>query len=191
MGTVLRGSGHVVPDRVVTNEELAPQLGTTAEWIEARTGIRERRFISAGESNTSLALAAAQRALDDAGWAASDLDMIILGTLSADAAFPGGGVMLAAELGLRATPALDVRNQCSGFVYGLSVADAWLAAGRYQRILLVGSEVHSTSLDYSAAGRNVTALFGDGAGAVALEWSADEAGLIDVRLGAVRSSSRA
>lgn len=174
-----------MPERVVTNAELAPRIGTTPEWIEQRTGIRERRYISAGESNTSLATAAAGIALADAGWTAADVDIIVLGTLSADAVFPGGGVMLAAELGLRGTPALDVRNQCSAFLYGLSVADAWLATGRYRRVLLVGSEVHSTSLDYSPAGRNVTALFGDGAGAVALEWDPDaDAGLIDVRLGA-------
>lgn len=184
MGTLLRGSGHVVPERIVTNDELAPRLGTTADWIEQRTGIRERRYIGPGESNTSLAVEAARRALDDAGWAPSDVDMIILGTLSSDAVFPGGGVMVAAELGLTQTPALDVRNQCSGFLYGLSVADAWLASRRYRRILLIGSEVHSTSLDYSPEGRNVTALFGDGAGAVALEWDDDQPGLIDIRLGA-------
>lgn len=184
MGTTLRGSGHFVPERVVTNDELAPQLGTTPEWIEQRTGIQARRYIGDGESNTLLAAAAARTALSDAGWAPSDLDAIIVCTLSSDAVFPGVGVMVAAELGLRSTPAMDVRNQCSGFLYGLSVADAWLTSRRYQRVLLVGSEVHSTSLDYSPAGRNVTALFGDGAGAVALEWDDDEPGIIDLRLGA-------
>lgn len=184
MGTIIRGSGRYAPATVVTNEELAPRLATTPAWIEERTGIRERRFIAPGESNTSLAEAAARAALDDAGWTPADVDMIIVGTLSADAVFPGVGVMLAAALGLRETPALDVRNQCSGFLYGLSVADAWLATGRYRRVLLVGSEVHSTSLDFSAAGRNVTALFGDGAGAVALEWDHDEPGLVDLQLGA-------
>ena len=184
MGTVLRGAGRFAPERVVTNEELAPKLGTTAEWIEQRTGIRERRYIGAGESNTSLALAAAEKALDDAGWQPTDVDAIIVGTLSADAVFPGVGVMVAAELGLRSTPALDVRNQCSGFLYGLSVADAWLRSRHYERVLLIGSEVHSTSLDFSEAGRNVAALFGDGAGAVALEYDRGEPGLIDIRLGA-------
>lgn len=184
MGTIVRGSGHFVPERVVTNEELAPQLGTTPEWIEERTGIRERRYIADGESNASLAEEASRQALDDAGWQASDVDMIIVATLSSDAVFPGVGVSLAAALGSRTTPAMDVRNQCSGFLYGLSAADAWLASGRYRRVLLVGSEVHSTSLDFSPAGRNVTALFGDGAGAVALESDPDEQGLIDIRLGA-------
>ena len=173
-----------MPDRVVTNDELAPQIGTTATWIEERTGIRERRYVKPGQSNTSLAVTAARAALDDAGWSPGDVDAVIVATLSADAVFPGVGVMLAAELGLRRTPALDVRNQCSGFLYGLSVADAWLTAGRYRRVLLVGSEVHSTSLDFTPAGRDVTALFGDGAGAAALEWAHDEPGLIDVRLGA-------
>ena len=173
-----------MPERVVTNEELAPRIGTTPDWIEQRTGILQRHYIGEGESNTSLATEASRQALDDAGWEAAQIDAIILSTLSADAVFPGVGVMLAAQLGLRSTPALDVRNQCSGFLYGLSVADAWLASGRYQRVLLVGSEVHSTSLDYSERGRNVTALFGDGAAAVCLEWDDGAEGVIDVRLGA-------
>jgi 3-oxoacyl-[acyl-carrier-protein] synthase-3 len=184
MGTIVRGSGHFVPERVVTNEELSPLIGTTPEWIEERTGIRARHYISAGESNASLAEEASRRALEDAQWAPEDLDAIILCTLSSDAVFPGNGVYLAARLGLQRTPAMDVRNQCSGFLYGLSVADAWLAVGRYRRVLLVGSEVHSTSLDFSPASRNVTALFGDGAGAVALEWDDNEPGLRDIRLGA-------
>lgn len=173
-----------MPDRVVTNEELAPQIGTTASWIAERTGILQRHYIAPGESNASLAEQAARRALADAGWAPGDVDAIVLATLSSDAVFPGVGVALAARLGSRTIPALDVRNQCSGFLYGLSVADAWLATRRYQRVLLVGSEVHSTSLDFRPQGRDVTALFGDGAGAVALQWSDDDEGLIDVRLGA-------
>lgn len=184
MGTVIRGSGHYVPERVVTNEELAPKLGTTPNWIEERTGIRERRYISPGDSNTSLAHEAAKIALEDAGWSAEELDAVIVATLSADAVFPGVGVYLTAAMGLDGTPALDVRNQCSGFLYALSVADGWLAAKRYRKVLVVGSEVHSTSLDFSEAGRNVTALFGDGAGAVALEWDEDAKGLVDIRLGA-------
>ncbi len=184
MGTAIRGTGYAVPERVVSNDELAPQLGTTAEWIEQRTGILERRWIEPGDSNASLAESAARKALDDAGWKPRDVDMVIVATLSPDACFPGVGVYLADALGMEATPALDVRNQCSGFLYALSIADAWLATGRYRRVLLVGSEVHSTSLDRSPSGRNVTALFGDGAGAVALEWSDDEPGVVDVRLGA-------
>lgn len=184
MGTTIQGTGRFFPERVVTNEELAPKIGTTPEWIEERTGIRERRYIQRGESNASLAEAAARAALDDAGWRPSDIDAVIVGTLSADAVFPGVGVYLVDRLGIPGTPALDVRNQCSGFLYGLSVADAWLASGRYRRVLLVGSEVHSTSLDFTTDGRNVTALFGDGAGAVALEWTNGDETLLDVRLGA-------
>ena len=184
MPTVFCGTGHYVPSRVVTNEELAPRIDTTAQWIEERTGIRERRFVARGESNCSLAEAASRAALADAGWEPAEVDAIVFATLSSDACFPGTGVYLADALGLHAVPALDVRNQCSGFLYGLSVADAWLATGRYRRVLLVGSEVHSTSLDYSPEGRNVTALFGDGAGAVALAWEEGDNGLLDIRLGA-------
>lgn len=182
MATIIRGTGHYVPPRVVTNAELAGRIGTTADWIENRTGILERRYVAEGESNASLAEAAARAAIDDAGWAVDDVDALIVATLSPDAVFPGVGVYLQQRLELESVPALDVRNQCSGFLYGLSVANGWLEAGQYRRVLVVGSEVHSTSLDFSPQGRDVTALFGDGAGAVALE-RGDEPGLIEIRLG--------
>ena len=184
MGTIILGTGHYVPDRVVTNEELAPRIGTTPDWIEGRTGIRERRYISRGESNCSLAETASRRALADADLEASDIDAIAFATLSSDACFPGTGVYLGDALQIGGKPAIDVRNQCSGFLYALSVADAWLATGRYHRVLVVGSEVHSTSMDFSPDGRNVTALFGDGAGAVILGRDPERDGLLDIELGA-------
>jgi 3-oxoacyl-[acyl-carrier-protein] synthase-3 len=195
MPSIIAGTGHYVPDRVVTNAELAPLLGTTADWIEERTGIRERRFLGAHESASSMGEQASRAALEDAGCSSQDVDAIIFATLSPDAAFPGAGVFLQRKLGIAPVPALDVRNQCSGFLYGLSIADAWLRAGVYQRVLVVGSEAHSPGLDLSEEGRSVSLLFGDGAGAVVLE-DADgnqqaghqsdskRAGLIDICLGA-------
>jgi 3-oxoacyl-[acyl-carrier-protein] synthase III len=165
--------GTFVPDRVVTNAELTRRMETTEEWIVQRTGIRERRWVREGTSNSDLALAAARQALERAGWQASDIQAIIYATLSTDHMFPGDGCFLNAKLGIPGVPALDIRNQCSGFVYGLSVADAWIRTGQYQRVLLVGSEIHSTGLDVSTRGRDVTVIFGDGAGAALLEATDD------------------
>ena len=179
----IRSVGHYLPERVVTNEELAPLIGSTPEWIEERIGIQSRHWVLPGQSNAELGEHAARRALDSAGLGVQDIDAIIYATLSPEAGFPGSGVFLQARLGIPGIPALDVRNQCSGFLYGLSIADAWIRAGVYQRVLLVGSEVHSTGLELAERGQAVTAMFGDGAGAVILEGS-DEPGVLDVKLGA-------
>ncbi len=173
--TVIAALGTYVPDRVVTNEELTRRMETTDEWIRQRTGIQERRWVAEGQGNSDMALQASQRALARAGWKASDVEAIIYATLSTDHMFPGDGCFLNAKLGIPGVPALDIRNQCSGFIYGLSVADAWIRAGQYRRVLLVGSEVHSTGLDVSTRGRDVAVIFGDGAGAALLEAS-DDAG---------------
>ncbi len=160
------GAGHYVPPRVVTNEELAKMMSTSDEWIVHRTGIRERRYIeNSGIGASDLALPASRMALEHAGVQAKDIDAIVFATLSPDYNFPGSGCFLAQKLGLPGVPALDVRNQCSGFLYGLSIADAWVRAGVYERVLLVGAEVHSTGLDFTDRGRDVAVLFGDGAGA--------------------------
>ena len=164
--SAILGVGHYTPSRVVTNADLAKLMTTSDEWIVQRTGIRERRFIEhSGIGASDLAVPASKMALEQAGVEAKDVDAIIFATLSPDFNFPGSGCFLGHKLGLPGVPALDVRNQCSGFLYGLSIADAWVRAGVYKRILLVGAEVHSTGLDLTDRGRDVAVLFGDGAGA--------------------------
>ncbi len=161
-------TGFRVPDRVVTNEELTTLMDTTDEWIQQRSGILERRWVDGSEAGSDLGAAAAEMALERAGLRARDVDCLIVATLSPDHFFPGTGVFLQRKLGIKDIPCLDVRNQCSGFLYGLSVADAWIRVGQYERVLLVGTEVHSTGLHRNDAGRDTAVLFGDGAGAVVL-----------------------
>jgi 3-oxoacyl-[acyl-carrier-protein] synthase-3 len=158
-------------------------MDTSDEWIQQRTGIRERRWVEPGTGASDLAAAAARKALLAAGREPGELDAIVYATLSPDVVFPGDGVFLGAKLGIPGVPALDVRNQCSGFLYGLSVADAWIRAGLYRRVLLVGAEVHSTGLDVSTRGRDVSVIFGDGAGAAVLEATEDpDRGLLAIEL---------
>jgi 3-oxoacyl-[acyl-carrier-protein] synthase III len=163
--------GTYVPDRVVTNQDLTQWMETSDEWIQQRTGIKERRWVPEGSNTGSsdLACEATKRALAQAGWEPQDLDAIVYATLSPDHFFPGDACILQGKLGVPGIAALDIRNQCSGFIYGLSVADAWIRSGQYKRILLVGAEVHSTGLDVSTRGRDVAVIFGDGAAAVLLE----------------------
>ncbi len=168
------GTGFYVPERVVTNEELTHLMDTSDEWIVERTGIRERRWISPGMSGAEMARRASEDALEAAGLESSEVDAIVLATLSPDHFFPGTGVFLQRELGLAGVPALDVRAQCSGFLYGLSVADAFIRSGQYRTILLVGVEIHSTGLDLTTRGRDLAVLFGDGAGAAVLRATEDE-----------------
>jgi 3-oxoacyl-[acyl-carrier-protein] synthase-3 len=162
-----------VPNRVVTNHDLAKMMETSHDWIVERTGIEERRWVEPGQTGAGLAAAASRAALEQAGLTAKDIDLIIYATLSPDYNFPGTGVFLQRLLGLRDVPCLDIRQQCTGFIYGLSVADAYIRSGAASRVLLVGSEVHSTGLDCSTAGRDVTVLFGDGAGAAVLGRATD------------------
>src|SRR5947209_2518316 len=157
-----------VPERVVTNDDLAQLMDTSDEWIVQRSGIKTRYWVSNGETGASLATAAARKALAQAGMRAADLDCIVYCTCTPDHFEPGNGVFLERELGLTDIPAIDVRNQCSGFIYGLSVADAWIRSGQYRRILLVGAEVHSRGLDRTTRGRDTAVLFGDGAGVAIL-----------------------
>jgi len=173
--TAFAGTGFYVPERVVTNADLTELMDTSDEWIVERTGIRERRWIPEGMSGAEMARRASVKAIEEAGIEVSDIDAIVLGTLSPDHFFPGTGVYLQRELGLELIPALDIRAQCSGFVYGLSVADAWIRTGQYETILLVGVEIQSTGLDLSTRGRDMAVLFGDGAGAAILT-ATDEPG---------------
>lgn len=177
-------TGVYLPSRIVTNKELETMMDTSDEWIQQRSGIRERRWIQPGETTRSMAKAAAVQALERAKLKADDIDMIIFGALVTDYIFPGTGVMLQKDLGFsKPVPALDIRNQCSGFTYALSIADAWIRSGLYQRILIVASEIHSTTLDLTTRGRDISVLFGDGAGAMIVERSQTEASyIIDSKL---------
>ena len=170
------GTGHYLPERIVTNRDLEKLMDTSDEWIQERSGIRERRFVEPGTGSTDLALEAAKAALDDAGWQAEDVQFIIFATLSPDMYFPGNGVLLQEKLGLREIGAMDVRNQCTGFLYGLSAADAYIRMGMFDRILLVGAEVHSSGLRLDTEGRDTAVLFGDGAGAICLDAGGEENG---------------
>ena len=163
------GTGHCVPDRIVTNHDLAQWMDTSDEWIVERTGIRERRWITPGTTLDDLAAGAARMALQDAGIGAEDLDLIICATLNPDCFFPGNGVLLQRSLGARTVGAMDIRNQCTGFVYGLATAAAHVKAGLARTVLVVGTEIHSTSMDLSDRGRDIAVLFGDGAGAAVLQ----------------------
>jgi len=174
----LLGIGMSVPSRVVTNHELASRMETSNEWIIERTGIEERRWVVEGETGASLAAAASVQAIERAGIQPRDIDLIIYATLSPDFNFPGTGVFLQRALGLKEIPCLDIRQQCTGFIYGLSIADAYIRTGNFKHVLVVGSEVHSTGLDISTAGRDVTVLFGDGAGAVVIGRATDDAHVI-------------
>ncbi|MBI4815052.1 MAG: ketoacyl-ACP synthase III [Deltaproteobacteria bacterium] len=184
MRAKILGTGHKVPDRVVTNAELEQQMDTTDEWIRQRTGIRERRWISEECGASDLAKPASLAALEMASVEPKDVDAIIFGTLSPDYNFPGSGCLMTELLGIPGTPALDIRNQCSAFAYGTQVADAWIRAGLYRHVLLIGAEIHSTGLDVSTRGRDVAVIFGDGAGAILYGPSDDESGILATDVGA-------
>ena len=172
MNSKIAGLGYYVPKNVVTNNDLAKYMDTSDEWIQERTGIKERRFADKhGETTTTLGVKAAEMAIKNAGITKEDIDFIIFATLSPDYYFPGCGVLLQRELGITHTEigALDIRNQCSGFIYGLSVADQFVKTGMYKNVLLVGAEKHSMGLDFSTRGRNVSVIFGDGAGAAIIQ----------------------
>jgi 3-oxoacyl-[acyl-carrier-protein] synthase-3 len=162
------GTGFAVPDRVVTNDELSRLVDTTDEWIRTRTGIQQRHWVNEGETGVDLAQRATQRALEMAGLSATDLDAIVYATSSPDHFAPGNGVFLQRQLGISTIPALDLRAQCSGFIYALSVADAWIRTGTFRHILVVGSEIQSTGLDLTTEGRHIAVIFADGAGAAVL-----------------------
>lgn len=181
-GARFLATGFDVPSRVVTNADLEGMMDTSDEWIRQRSGIEERRWVEPGQAGSDLGAAAARMALEQAGMEADEIDCIIVATLTPDHFFPGTGVFLQRKLGLTDVPCLDVRNQCTGFLYGLSVADAWIRVGQYRRILLVGTEVHSTGLQKTTEGRDTAVLFGDGAGAVLLAPGEEGIGVLAVRV---------
>lgn len=171
------GIGHYVPEKVVSNHDLARVMDTNDEWVRERTGIVERRYAQKHkETTTTMGAKASLQAIERAGISKEDVDFIIFATLSPDYYFPGCGVLLQRELGIAKTEigALDIRNQCSGFVYALSIADQFVKTGMYKNILVVGAEFHSSGIDFSTEGRNVTVIFGDGAGAVIVQPVTDE-----------------
>jgi 3-oxoacyl-[acyl-carrier-protein] synthase-3 len=166
----IAGIGMYVPQNKVTNEDLKQFMDTSDEWIQERTGIKERRYAHrTNETTTTMAVEAATIAIERAGITATDIDFIVFATLSPDYYFPGCGVLVQRAMQMKEIGALDIRNQCSGFVYALSVADQFIKTGMYKNILVIGSEKHSFGLDYSTRGRNVSVIFGDGAGAVVLQ----------------------
>jgi len=169
------GLGRYLPEKVVTNDDLAQMMDTSDEWIRERSGIQQRRFFELGKDTTSnMGTRAARMALENAGLTPDDVDFIIFATLSPDYDFPGCGVLVQRELGIKEVGALDVRTQCTGFVYGVSVADNFIKSGMYDTVLVIGSEIHSSGLDLTTRGRAVSVLFGDGAGAAVLQATDEE-----------------
>ncbi|WP_293890596.1 3-oxoacyl-ACP synthase III family protein [Flavobacterium sp.] len=179
----ISGLGFYVPDNVVTNDDLSKIIETNDEWIQERTGIQERRHIIRGQdTTTSMGVKAAKIAIERSGITNDEIDFIVFATISPDYYFPGPGVALQQELGLKTVGALDVRNQCSGFVYALSVADQFIKTGMYKNVLVVASEVQSLGLDMTTRGRSVSVIFGDGAGAAMLSRSDDDSGILSTHL---------
>ncbi len=182
--TIIAGIGKYVPEKIVTNEDLAQLMDTSDQWIQERTGIKERRYAKRFEETTAtMGAEAAKQAIERAGITPQEVDFVIFATLSPDYFFPGCGVLVQRILGLREIGALDIRNQCSGFIYGISIADQFIKTGMYQNILLIGAETHSYALDFSTRGRNVSVIFGDGAAAVVLQpTQQDNRGILSTHL---------
>ena len=182
--TKIAGIGMYVPPHVVTNNDLLKYMDTSDEWIQERTGIKERRYAHrTEETTTTMGVEAAKIAIERAGLTPQDIDFIVFATICPDYYFPGCGVLLQRAMKMKEIGALDVRNQCSGFIYALSVADQFIKTGMYKNILVVGSEKHSFGLDFSTRGRNVSVIFGDGAGAVVLQPTTnDNQGLLSTHL---------
>lgn len=179
------GLGKYLPEQVVTNNDLTVLMDTSDEWIQERTGIQERRWVKPrdGDTTSMMGVKAARQAIDRAGIDKDDIDFIIFATLSPDYYFPGPGVQVQKELDIKTVGALDVRNQCSGFIYAISVADNFIKTGMYKNILVIGSELHSHGLDKTTRGRGVTVIFGDGAGAAILSREEDNnKGLLSTHL---------
>jgi 3-oxoacyl-[acyl-carrier-protein] synthase-3 len=172
---VITGTGFFVPENVVTNQDLTQWMDTSDEWITERSGIKERRWLTrdsdgnSAMSGSEMGVEAARMAIQDAGIAPTDIDQIIFATLNPDVFFPGNGVFVEDLLGLQTAGAMDIRNQCTGFIYGLAAADGFIRAGTARTVLVIGAEIQSTAMDLSNAGRDIAVLFGDGAGAAIVQ----------------------
>jgi 3-oxoacyl-[acyl-carrier-protein] synthase-3 len=170
----ITGLGYYVPENIVTNNDLKQWMDTSDEWIRERTGIEERRYFTHGkDTNASMAAAASRTALDRAGLTPADVDVIVYATITPDYYFPGSAFLMQRELEMEGKPVIDIREQCSGFVYALSVADQFIKTGMYKTALVVGSEIQSTWINKSTEGRGVAVIFGDGAGAAVLQATQD------------------
>ena len=178
----IKGVGFYVPDNVIKNSDLEEIMDTSDEWIQERTGIKERRWVEGDLTTSLMGTYASKIAIKNANISKNDIDFIIFATLSPDYFFPGSGVLLQKNLKIKEIGALDIRNQCSGFIYGLSVADQYIKSGMYENILVVGSEIHSGGLDKSSRGRSVSVIFGDGAGAAIVSKSNDESEILSTHL---------
>lgn len=178
----IAGVGHYVPERVVTNADLEKLMDTSDEWIVERTGIKERRFADPDAGASDLGVKAAQQAMDQAGVSPREVDQIIFATLSSDYFFPGSAVQIQDKLGMENVGAFDVRAACSGFLYGLSIADQFIKSGMHDTILLIGAEVQSAALKLDTEHRDLAVLFGDGAGAVIVQASSNDSGILSTHL---------
>lgn len=179
----ITGLGFYVPDNIITNDDLSKIIETDDAWIQERTGIKERRHVVRGQdTTTTMGVKAAKIAIERSGFSVDQIDFIIFATISPDYYFPGPGVALQKELGLKTIGALDIRNQCSGFIYALSVADQYIKTGMYKTILVVASELQSLGLDMTTRGRAVSVIFGDGAGAAILSRSDDQSAILSTHL---------
>ncbi len=168
------GTGHYVPEKIISNHDLAQLMPTTDEWITERTGIKERRYFEEGKDTVAgMGAIASRLAIERAGIQVSDIEMIVFSTITSEYYFPGSGVLLQRELGLPGIPALDIKMQCSGFIYALSIADQFIRTGTYKNVLVVGGEIQSNAIEFSERGRNMAVIFADGAGAVVLAASED------------------
>ena len=178
----ISGTGFYLPPRVVTNEELATFMDTTDEWIQERTGIKERRYVEPGEGPSDLAIPATEQALEMAGIEVKDIDFMIFATSTPDFYAPGAGCLLQDKMGFNEIGALDIRVQCSGFLYGLSIAEQYIKTGVFKNILLIGAEVQSTAMDLTNEGRDTAVIFGDGAGAAIISATAEDRGILSTHM---------
>ncbi len=193
MRSKIVGTGMYVPEQVVTNDDLAKRMETSDEWIQQRTGIKERRWITHDQSPAELGRKAILQALEQANLEVDDIECLLLATLSSQHDFPGSSFFIHEELDMGEIPCLDLRAQCSGFLYALNIADGLIISGKFKRVLVIGCEVHSTGLDISTRGRDVSVIFGDGAGAVIVEAQPDEsaeASILEVRMHAEGKHAR-